>query len=218
MDLPADLELPLTSGAPWWYWLGNRPALDFVNTLRERWNRTVETLVTPEDLAEWLRRAALLEDASSAAPTDGGRLAAATGLLPAARAMREAIDRCVTASLAGTAPAAADLATIDAFLPDAAPLHRLAPGPDGQPLLAERTPADPLRHAVARVALDAAELLGDPAQRARLRVCASQTCSARFYDRSPAARRRWCSMGACGNVAKARRHRARGRLTTKEIP
>jgi predicted RNA-binding Zn ribbon-like protein len=52
-------------------------------------------------------------------------------------------------------------------------------------------------------------MLGTPAERARIRICASETCSARFYDRSPAARRRWCSMQACGNVEKARRHRAR---------
>ena len=49
-DLPEDLVLPLASGAAWWYWLGGRPALDLVNTLRERWRRRVETLVTPDDL------------------------------------------------------------------------------------------------------------------------------------------------------------------------
>lgn len=59
------------------------------------------------------------------------------------------------------------------------------------------------------VALDAAHMLGRAAERERVRICASETCSARFYDRSPAGRRRWCSMARCGNVAKARRHRAR---------
>jgi len=59
------------------------------------------------------------------------------------------------------------------------------------------------------VALDAARMLGLPEERARVRICASETCSARFYDRSPAGRRRWCSMALCGNAAKARRHRAR---------
>ena len=43
-DLPDALTLPLASGAEWWYWLGGRPALDLVNTLRERWRRRVETL------------------------------------------------------------------------------------------------------------------------------------------------------------------------------
>jgi predicted RNA-binding Zn ribbon-like protein len=66
------------------------------------------------------------------------------------------------------------------------------------------------------VALDAARMLGTPAERARIRICASDTCSARFYDRSPAGRRRWCSMQGCGNVAKARRHRARLAATATE--
>jgi predicted RNA-binding Zn ribbon-like protein len=70
---------------------------------------------------------------------------------------------------------------------------------------------DAARRALAVVALDAARMLGRPEERARMRVCASDTCSARFYDRSPAGRRRWCSMRTCGNEAKARRHRARAR-------
>ena len=57
-DLPDDLALPLVTGEPWWYWLGGRPALDLVNTRRERWRRRVETLVTPADLGLWLERAA----------------------------------------------------------------------------------------------------------------------------------------------------------------
>ena len=58
-DLPEELALPLASGAEWWYWLGGRPAIDLVNTLRERWRRRVETLVTPDDLGLWLVRAQL---------------------------------------------------------------------------------------------------------------------------------------------------------------
>ena len=61
--------------------------------------------------------------------------------------------------------------------------------------------------------LDAARMLGIEEQARRVRICASETCSARFYDRSPAAQRRWCSMALCGNEAKARRHRARARET-----
>src|SRR5919206_128553 len=59
-DLPSELELPLRSGSRYWYWLGGRPALDLVNTLRERWRRRVETLVTTDDLAGWLVQAGLL--------------------------------------------------------------------------------------------------------------------------------------------------------------
>jgi predicted RNA-binding Zn ribbon-like protein len=59
------------------------------------------------------------------------------------------------------------------------------------------------------VALDAAQMLGLAEERERIRICGLDDCSARFFDRSPAGRRRWCSMALCGNVAKARRHRAR---------
>ena len=190
---------PFASGAPYWYWLGGRPAVDFVNTRRERWRRDVECLCSPEDLVAWLRRAGLL---AAPAPVTRGSLAAAVEL-------REAIDAGVRAAVAGTAPAPAELAVIDGWLARGGDRPALMPGPDGVPVLAQRGPADPLEGALAALALDAARMLGVPAERARLRICGSDTCSARFYDRSPAARRRWCSMAWCGNAAKARRHRAR---------
>ena len=60
-------------------------------------------------------------------------------------------------------------------------------------------------------------MLGTPEQRERVAdLRARTTCSARFYDRSPAGRRRWCSMALCGNVAKARRHRARRRRCARD--
>lgn len=193
-DLPPG---PFESGATFWYWLGGRPALDFVNTLRERWWRQVECLVGPDDLGLWLTQAGLLP-----APVPLDPL-----LLDEARALREAIDACVVASIGGTAAPRAAVAAIDARLPAAAlrPALELS-GPALH--LVERPPADPARHALGRLALDAAQMLGGP-DRSRIRICASDTCSARFFDRSPSSRRQWCSMELCGNVAKARRHRAR---------
>src|SRR5919199_3167346 len=92
-DLPDRLELPLQTGEPWWYWLGGRPALDLVNTLRERWRRRVETLVTPGDLERWLVEGGVMaEDADVAVTPD---------VLAEARALREAIDACVTALVEG---------------------------------------------------------------------------------------------------------------------
>ncbi len=45
----------------------------------------------------------------------------------------------------------------------------------------------------------------------RLRICATDDCRRAFEDTSRAGRRRWCDMTSCGNVAKARRYRARHR-------
>src|SRR4051794_7377768 len=203
-DLPDDLVLPLASGEQWWYWLGGRSAVDFVNTLRERWRRRVETLVTPADLALWLFRAGLLDE-----PARAGR-----PLLREARALREAIDAGMQTAIAGRRTPRAAIGEIDAWLARAAERPALVRGRDGAPVLGARAPGDPVRAALGALALDAAQMLGRPQERARLRVCASPTCSARFYDRSPAGRRRWCSMSACGNQAKASRHRARARAGT----
>jgi predicted RNA-binding Zn ribbon-like protein len=198
MDLPDDLALPLRSGQDWWYWLGGRPALDFVNTLRERWWRQVETLVTPRDFAQWTVRASVAEDAPRIRPA----------LLASARELREAINMALEATLEGRVAPPRALATIDGWILEAHVPDRLVRGEDGQAALLPGRPAHGGRHALGLIARDAAEMLGT-AQRERLRVCASATCSASFYDRSRAGVRRWCSMDACGNSAKARRHRAR---------
>lgn len=211
-DLPRELELPLASGAPWWYWLGGRPALDLVNTRRERWNRRVETLVTPDDLGSWLVEAGVV---LGRPPAPVPR-----SVLREARVLREAIDTLVTAFATPEQAGDTDtdtgtaLALLDRWIARAGTRPALRLGGDGLPELTQRGPADSPRRALGDIALDAAEMLGLPEQRARIRVCASETCSARFYDRSPAGRRRWCSMDLCGNVAKARRHRARHRTAT----
>jgi predicted RNA-binding Zn ribbon-like protein len=206
-DLPEDLVLPLATGEPWWYWTGGRPAVDFVNTHRERWRRGVETLVTPEDLQGWLIRAGVM-DADAPAPVT-------RKVLAQARDLREAVDLLLVATIEGR-PAPTDAITlVDDWLvfAGARPQLVLDAAGSGSALLTERAAADSPRRALGMVALDAAEMLGT-AQRTRIRICASETCSGRFFDRSPAGARRWCSMRTCGNEAKVRRHRARQRATS----
>jgi predicted RNA-binding Zn ribbon-like protein len=203
-DLPEDLVLPLATGEPWWYWSGGRPAVDFVNTRRERWRRGVETLVTPEDLATWLVRAGVMEMSGRAGAVSRKVLAQAVDL-------REAIDTLLVGAIDGTPAASTEAITlIDDWLVFAGVRPQLVTGDDGAPLLTERAAADSPRRALGTIALDAATMLGTD-QRSRIRICASDTCSGRFFDRSPAGRRRWCSMRTCGNEAKARRHRQRQR-------
>ncbi|NBM18029.1 CGNR zinc finger domain-containing protein [Streptomyces sp. GC420] len=45
----------------------------------------------------------------------------------------------------------------------------------------------------------------------RIRACAHEACVLHFFDTSRNGTRRWCSMAACGNRAKASRHYARSR-------
>jgi predicted RNA-binding Zn ribbon-like protein len=185
-----------------WYWLGGRPSLDLVNTLRERWRARVETLDDPGALGDWFVAAGLMETA----PRRVDRV-----VLEEARALREAIDVLVQAAVDGAPAPRSAVTLVDDWLVHAGPRPRLATGADGLPVLGERAAADSPRRVLGTIALDAAQMLGSADERARLRICASDTCSARFYDRSPAGRRRWCSMSACGNQAKARRFRARAK-------
>jgi len=187
------------SGIPYWYWLGGRPALDFVNTRRERWRRDVECLLSVDELVTWLVRAGLL-----AQP-----MRAPASILSEARTLREAIDAGVRAAVEGSAPDADVVGQIDSWLALAGSRPALVAGLDGKPVLTERVTADSPRRALGMVAYDAAHMLGQPSERARVRICGSDTCSARFYDRSPAGARRWCSMALCGNQNKARRWRER---------
>jgi predicted RNA-binding Zn ribbon-like protein len=200
-DLPEELVVPVASGVPYWYWLGGRPALDFVNTRRERWRRDVETLVTPEDLGAWLVEAKLLSRP----------MRVPRAVLDEARELREAINAAVVAVESGHRVPARAVKRIDGWLVHAGTRPHLVLDGQDVPILGERGPAASPRRALATVALDAARMLGREAERDRVRICASDTCSARFYDRSPAGARRWCSMRLCGNVAKGRRHRSRQR-------
>jgi predicted RNA-binding Zn ribbon-like protein len=196
IDLPEGTVRP---GPSHWYWLGGRPALDFVNTRRERWRRSLDCLTSADDVMDWLGRAGLL--------AERGRRP--RGLLGQARELREAIDACVIGAVTGSPADRAAIAVVDEWLAFAGARLQLSLDADGLPRLGERSPGDSPRRARGLVALDAAQMLGTARERDRVRICASETCSARFFDRSPAGRRRWCSMQQCGNVEKARRHRAR---------
>jgi predicted RNA-binding Zn ribbon-like protein len=195
-DLPDGAPV---SGVPYWYWLGGRPAMDFVNTRRERWRRDVECLLSVDEVVTWLVRARLL-----AQP-----MRAPASILAEARTLREAIDAGVRAAVEGTAPDPAVIGHIDDWLALSGSRPALVAGPSGEPVLSERVSADSPRRALGMVAYDAARMLGIPSERARVRICGSDTCSARFYDRSPGGARRWCSMALCGNQNKARRWRKR---------
>lgn len=45
----------------------------------------------------------------------------------------------------------------------------------------------------------------------RMKACAHDPCSWAFYDQSKNRSKRWCRMDTCGNIEKARAHRARRR-------
>jgi predicted RNA-binding Zn ribbon-like protein len=105
----------------------------------------------------------------------------------------------------GTPPAAADLATINAWSaqPLAGPTLGLV---DGR-LLRERT--FPGTHGLLVVlARDGVEILTGPLS-GRVRECGREDCALLFIDETRAATRRWCSMSTCGARSKMSAYRSR---------
>lgn len=170
---------------------GGRPCLDLVATVGERWRRSFERLRAPGDLGRWLVESGLHELAPEASAAE----------LEDARQLREAIDRLARPPR-GADPA--DVALVNRWAAEPALAPQLAPG--GRAL---GPPAgDPVRGALAAVARDAVDLLSGPLAD-RVRECAADDCALLFVDASRPGKRRWCSMEACGNRAKAAAFRRR---------
>jgi predicted RNA-binding Zn ribbon-like protein len=114
--------------------------------------------------------------------------------------LREAIFRGFAATAAGRPPSDEDLAALNAALADA-PLRkrmRLGGWEIGMP--------DPSATALLAPTLWSAADLLVGRQLQRVRQCANPDCGWLFLDNSKSGNRRWCSMSACGNRAKAHRH------------
>lgn len=195
-----------------WLWDGGRLSVDLLNTVRDREQGGRETLRTPADLAAWLREAGLPGDPSDEDLRAVRRLREAIDLLafPAAGPGRPAPGAHATAEPGPAEPlprtAAEATETINAAIATAPPVPRLVLDAEGRPAVAP--PQESTAAALARIAVDAVDLLGGGEL---LRICAAHDCGVRFVDRSPARNRQWCSMRRCGNRTKARRHYGRTR-------
>ena len=177
--------------------VGGALCLDFANSIdwtadgSERPPHS-EALLEPEDLAAWGERAGVVPA--------GARLEVTGRELSAARLLRRAL-RDVFAAVAGNeAPGPNGLALLKATFLEAVTAAELGEGDDGWRFAWKPDDARRVRYAAA---VDAVELLSDPARLARLRMCPGNNCGWLFLDTS--GRRRWCSMEVCGSRAKMRR-------------
>jgi predicted RNA-binding Zn ribbon-like protein len=167
---------------------GGQAALDLTATLAGRLkDEPRELLPTPADLDRWLLSSGLASEKPRATASD---VALAHGL-------REAIYAIATrkASTAERDRLNA-VAAVSAAPPQLASSGRLVRKGTATELLAT-------------IARQAVELFGSP-QSARIRQCEGNGCAILFLDVSRSGARRWCSMEACGNRAKARAFRQRG--------
>jgi len=184
---------------------GDALCLDFANTLGGRPRRREERLHGYADLLAWAEQAGALDHAAARqlAAAAQRRPASARRALRRGLALRECLYRIFSARARGQAPAAVDLAILNRALHAA--LARLAvDGAGGAPRWSWTRAAEAFDAPLWPVARDAAELLVAGGA-IRVQECGSEVCSWLFVDSSRGGRRRWCSMAACGNRAKARR-------------
>lgn len=183
--------------------------LDFLNSISTPAGEPVDWIGDGDGLVDWLRQAELVPHADldeivhRAMPGELDRVA------DQARDLREWFRGWLKAHMGRR---------LDAdILPDLAPINRLLERDEaygrvvrhGDHLAFEaarrwRSPESlliPIGEALARVVVD--EDFTD------LKACEGQGCTLVFADRTRGRRRRWCSMGICGNRAKVSAHRSR---------
>jgi predicted RNA-binding Zn ribbon-like protein len=184
--------------------------LDFVNTVGARGpsGSRNEHLNDYSDLVEWACQGAMITK------TRAAELLAHAARNPnlarrvfgEALELREAIARVSSALAGGHKPAPADVAAINAALPRALAHLEIVPADHGFDWRFREVDdaLDSITWPVVRSAADL--LLHAPV---RIGMCESDTCGWLFVDTSRNHSRRWCTMGDCGNRAKARRHYAK---------
>ncbi len=192
--------------------LGGRLSLDFTNTAD--WHASdhpAEFLTSYSDLVAWSQHVGILTEhraqrllkEAARHPVD------ASTVLERAIALREAIYRIFSAISHGHPPQAADLATFNAELSGALAQSRIVSTAEGftWDWAGAEEAMDQMLWPVVH---DAAGLLTSE-ELDRIGQCADDRCGWLFLDTSRNRSRRWCSMEACGNRAKARRHYKRQR-------
>ncbi len=169
--------------------VGGHLALDFLGTLKWRDSAPEEQLLGPDDLAEWVMSAGLVDRPPHVTDQE---LAAATEL-------RESMYRVVTAHREARRVAPGDLLDVNTAAALPTPIPRL----DKNGRL--RVAGD-VGSALSEVARSLLALLTGEDQ---VHQCARPGCTRLFIDRSRGGRRRWCGMTECGNRINAAAYRRR---------
>ena len=180
--------------------------LDFANTLAWRGSTPAESLHGLADVLEWCQSNSNIALEVKAATMNWARAhpAEQESLFREMIAIRESIYRIFHALACNGAPPDKDVAALNrkfAACPERTHIESSKTGFGWRVESSNPTAATML----APVLWSAGALLtGTPLT--KVRECANRQCLWLFVDDSRNGTRRWCSMQACGNRAKARRH------------
>jgi len=175
---------------------GGSCVIDLAATLRARLSPApLELLGTPADLGRWLVSSGMVESMPEVTPDD----------LLVARALREAIY--ALAARKGGAKIKEARQTLNQIAAGSPALPQFKS--DGTAMLTGSGNA-----LLVSLAREAVQLFGSDMANL-VRKCQSPVCALYFVDTSRKGDRRWCSMSACGNKAKAADFRRRQRRSVK---
>jgi predicted RNA-binding Zn ribbon-like protein len=184
--------------------------IDFANTRYWRGSEPVETVHDFAEVVRWCETNAMLgREAAERALHWWENHGRDVAVFDDAIALRETIYRICFAMADGKTPQAYDLAAINVAL-DRAPERRVLA--HREKTFGWRIDLDAVSAAglLAPVLWSAGDLIVSP-EVERLRHCLNDQCGWLFMDDSKNGSRRWCSMQACGNRAKAHRHYLRSK-------
>ncbi len=202
------------------FFVGDHLALDFLNTVASPSGAPIDWLANGPDLLDWLKRAGVIDE--TVAARFRAQRAGLDAVAEQARELREWFRGFVTrhagsrygpGALRELGPLNRLLAEDEVYRQVVATGKSATPRPDSSSLLwsqQRRWTSPP------RLLQPIAEAMGDLvccADFRLIRACEGEACTLMFYDRTKGHARRWCSMSACGNRAKAAAHRARLRKT-----
>jgi predicted RNA-binding Zn ribbon-like protein len=189
-------------------WLGNWPALDFVNTEIVRDGQTTDLLAAGADFTAWLLKSGLVDqiDLDPAMRDDA---------LMHARKFRQELRRGLLEVIHGRRLPASVMRATNALLNDRNVGLVLEEKNQHFHLRVDWALPKP-EHLCAPIALSFAKLLAE-ADVKRIRCCQNPSCILYFYDTSKSATRSWCSLDLCGNKLRVAAYRQR-RMARKSAP
>ncbi len=188
--------------------VAGNPALDFVNTLDDRFNeRTKELLVSYAELVRFTVESGLVTVAQARALRNlPARDEERSGVFEQAIEFRETLAAVAYALLGGGEVSSADLDTLEVYFKEASATRKLIV--DRNLLIWKWPQKVSLAFPLWTLAQAAADLLSSD-RMALVRSCAKETCGWLFLDTSKNHTRRWCDMKLCGNRTKASNYHAR---------
>lgn len=207
---------PATSdatGRPQAFFVGEHPALDFVNTVAAPSGTQIEWIGTGRELVDWLVQAGAITEADQSNiltkwPT--AKLDKVSGEAVALREWFRGVLALVKAK-GVSAVARHDLEHLNAVLARGSTFEQVeTQSAHGHWRIVTNRPWRDPGEILAPIASAMADLLAN-GDFELIRKCDNPPCTIWFCDRTKGHRRRWCSQAMCGNRAKVAAFRERQR-------